>query len=74
MPLDIRSIKTVFEVIIDLENLKCYDYYCHLMKNKYEKPRKWTKLTEEFELRENQHSEVYLLLFRVASELYVRSF
>ena len=44
------------------------------MKNKYEKPRKWTKLTEEFELRENQHSEVYLLLFRVASELYVRSF
>lgn len=61
MPLDIRSIKTIFEVVIDLENLKCHDYYCHLMKNKYEKPRKWTKLTEEFELRENQNSEVYLL-------------
>ena len=42
--------------------------------NKYEKPRKWAKLTEEFEYRENQHSEVYLLPFRVASEPYVRSF
>ena len=61
MPLDIRSIKTIFEVVIDLESLKCHDYYCHLMKNKYEKPRKWIKLTEEFELRENQNSEVYLL-------------
>ena len=70
MPLDIRSIKTIFEVVIDLENLKCHDYYCHLMKNKYER----TKLTEEFELRENQNSEVYLLLFRVASEPYARSF
>ena len=44
------------------------------MQNKYEKPRKWAELTEEFELRENQHSEVSLLPFGVASEPYVRSF
>ena len=44
------------------------------MKNKYEKPRKWSKLTEEFKLREYQPLEVYLLPFRVASEPYVRSF
>ena len=74
MPLDLRSIKTIFEVAIGLENLKCHDYYCHLIKNKYEKPRKWAKLTEEFELKENQHSEVYLLPFRVAREPYVRLF
>ena len=74
MPLDLRSIKTIFEVAIGLENLKCHDYNCHLIKNKYEKPRKWAKLTEEFELKENQHSEVYLLPFRVASEPYVRLF
>ena len=74
VPLDLRSLKTIFEVVIDLENFKCHDYYCHLMKNKYEKPRKWTELTEEFELRENQHLEVYLLPFRVASEPYECSF
>ena len=43
-------------------------------KNKYERPKKWAKLAEEFDLRENQYSEVYLLPLRVASEPYVRSF
>ena len=32
------------------------------MKNKYERPKKWAKLPEEFDLRENEYSEVYLLL------------
>ena len=31
-------------------------------------------VAEEFDLWENQYSEVYLLPFRVASEPYVRSF
>ena len=74
VPLNLRSTKTDVEVVIGLENLKCHDYYCHLIKNKYERPKKWAKLAEEFDLRENQYSEVYLLSLKVASEPYVRSF
>ena len=63
-----------FKTVIDLENYKCKNYYYHLIKFKYEKPRKWDKLGQEFYLREDQLSEAYLLPLRVASEPYVRSF
>jgi len=29
-----------FRVILDLESLKCHDYYCFLIKQKLEKPSK----------------------------------
>ena len=32
------------KAIFDLEKFKCRDYYFYLMKQKYEKPRKWRKL------------------------------
>ena len=67
---NIQNLKTV----IDLENYKCKNCYRHLIKFIYEKPRKWDKLSQEFYLREDQLSEVYLLLLRVACEPYVRSF
>ena len=63
-----------FKTVIDLENYKCKNYYTHLIKFIYEKPRKWDKLSQEFYLREDQLSEVYLLPLRVACEPYVRSF
>ena len=52
VPLNLRSTKTDVEVVIGLENLKCHDYHrpCHLIKNKYERPKKWAKLAEEFDL------------------------
>ena len=50
------------------------DHHCHLIKLKYERPRKWDKLGQEFDLGEDQISEAYLLPLRVASEPYVRSF
>ena len=63
-----------FKTVIDLENYKCKNYYTHLIKFIYEKPRKWDKLSQEFYLRGDQLSEVYLLPLRVACEPYVRSF
>ena len=63
-----------FMTVIDLENYKCKNCCKHLTKFIYEKPRKWDKLSQEFYLREDQISEVYLLPLRVASEQYVRSF
>ena len=44
VPLNLRSTKTDVEVVIGLKNLKCHDYYCHLIKNKYERSKKWAKL------------------------------
>ena len=61
VPLNLRSTKTDVEVVIGLENLKCHDYYCHLIKNKYERPKKWAKLADEFDLR--VRSEMLLLEF-----------
>jgi len=63
-----------FKTVIDLENYECKNYYYHLIKFKYEKTRKWDKLGQEFDLREDQLSEAYLFPLRVASEPYVRSF
>ena len=36
-----------FKTVSDLENYKCKNYYYHLIKLKYEKPRKWDKLCQE---------------------------
>ena len=63
-----------FKTVIDSEKYKCKNFYYHLIKFKYEKPRKWDKLGQEFHLREDQLSEAYLLPSRVANEPYVRSF
>ena len=53
---------------------KCFDYYRFLIKRKYEKPKKWAKLGEEFDLEDNYIAEVFLLPIRVSSEPYLRSF
>jgi len=45
-----------FRVILDLESLKCHDYYCFLIKQKLEKPSKWVKLKSEFSLDDKQVS------------------
>ena len=62
-----------FENILDLENFKCRDYY-HLIEQKYEKPNKWAKLREEFNLEDKQLSEAFVMPLRVANEPYLRSF
>ena len=45
-----------------------------LIKLKYEKPKKWAKLGEEFDLEDNYITEAFLLPIRVSSEPYLRSF
>ena len=54
--------------------LKCPNYYCHLIRHKYEKPNKWPKLKEEFNLTEETVSEAFLLPIRVTYEPCLRSF
>ena len=63
-----------FKKIFDLENFKCHDYYCRLIKQKCEKPSKWAKLREEFDLVDKQVSEAFIMPVRVAYEPYLRSF
>ena len=63
-----------FKVIFDLENFKCQDYYCFLIKQKLEKPSKWAKMREEFNLEDQQVSAAFLLPVRVANEPYLRSY
>ena len=63
-----------FTVTLDLENFKYRNYYSLLIKCKYEKPRKWAKIKEEFDLEENCISEAFSLPIRVCSEPYLRSF
>ena len=74
VPLKLHVNTQNFKTVIDLENYKYKNYYYYLIKFRYEKPRKWDKLSEEFDLREDQLSEAYLLPLRVASEPYVPSF
>ena len=57
-----------------MNNYKCRDYYGYLMKKTYERPRKWTKTGEEFDLIDDLISKAYLLPIRVAREPYLRSF
>ena len=63
-----------FKVILDLESLKCHDYYCFLIKQKLEKPSKWVTLKNEFSLDDKQVLEAFLLPVKVANEPYLHSF
>ena len=60
-----------FNVVLDLENFKCCDYYRFLIKLKYERPKKWAKLREEFDLEDNYITEAFLLPIRISSEPYL---
>ena len=74
VPLKLHVQVPNFEHILDLEQFKWRDYYHLLMKQKYEKPNKWAKLREEFNLEDMQLSEAFVMPLRVASEPYLRSF
>ena len=67
---NVPNLKTTF----DLENFKCRDYYFYLIRQKYERPSKWRKLKEEFNLEDKQISEAFAMPLRVANEPYLRSF
>ena len=74
VPLKLRFHMPDVENIFDLENFKCRDYYHYLIKQKYEKPNKWAKLREEFDLEDKQLSEAFVMPLRAANEPYLRSF
>ena len=74
IPLKLRINIPNFKVILDLESLKCHDYYCFLIKQKLEKPSKWVTLKNEFSLDDKQVSEAFLLPVKVANEPHLRSF
>ena len=58
----------------DLEKVKCHDYYFYLVTQKYERPSKWRKLKEEFNLEDKQVSEAFAMPLRVSNAPYLRSF
>ena len=68
IPLNLRTPPPTFSAILDFENLKCRDHYRFFMKCKYEKPKKWAKLREEFDLEDQHIAEAFLLPIRVSSE------
>ena len=74
VPLKLRVQVPNFENILDLEKFKCRDYYHLLIKQKYEKPNKWAKLREEFNLEDKQLSEAFVMPLRAATEPYLHSF
>ena len=74
LPLNLRCNVHNSKVTFVLENFKCRDYYFYLIKQKYEKPSKWRKLKEEFNLEDKQVSEAFVMPLRVANEPYLRSF
>ena len=53
VPLNLRTHPHSFTVILDMEKFKCRNYYSFLIKFKYEKPTKWAKMKEEFNLEIN---------------------
>ena len=50
------------------------NYYSLLIEFKYENPKKWAKIKEEYDLEDNYISEAFLLPIRVYSVPYLRSF
>ena len=66
--LNLRIHPPSFTVILDP------GYYSFLIKFKYEKPKKWAKIAEEFDLEDNCISETFSFPIRVCSEHYLRSF
>ena len=73
VPLNLRAHPHSFTVILDMENFKCRNYYSLLIKFKYEKPMKWAKMKEEFNLEDKCISEAFSLPINVRSEPYLRS-
>ena len=61
VPLKLRFRMSNVENIFDLENFKCRDYYHYLIKQNFEKPNKWAKLREEFNLEDKQLSEAFMI-------------
>ena len=74
VPLKLHCNMPNLKVIFDLENFKCCDYYFYFIKHKYEKPSKWKKLKEEFNLEYKQGLEAFVMPPRVTNEPYLRSF
>ncbi|KAL9963759.1 hypothetical protein ACROYT_G027296 [Oculina patagonica] len=74
VPLKLRFYAPDVENTLDYKNFKCRDYYHHLIKQKYEKPNKWAKLREEFNLEDKQISVAFVMPLRAANEPYLRSF
>ena len=74
VPPSLRVYELNSKDIFDLETFKCHNYDCHLIRHKYEKPNKWPKLKEEFNLTEETVSEAFLLPIRVTYEPYLQSF
>ena len=74
VPLNLRTRSPFFTVILDMENFKCRNYYSLLIKFKYEKPTKWAKMKEEFNLEDKCISDAFSLPIKVCSEPYLRSF
>ena len=74
VPLKLRCNVSNLKTTFDLENFKCRDYYFYLIRQKYERPSKWRKLKEEFNLEDKQISEAFAMPLRVANEPYLRSF
>ena len=50
-----------FKVVLNLETFQCRYYYSYLIKHVYERPRKWARLSEDFDLGDDQIADVYLL-------------
>ena len=74
VPLKLHCNMPNLKVIFHLENFKCCDYYLCFIKHKYEKPSKWKKLKEEFNLEYKKGLEAYVMPPRVTNEPYLRSF
>ena len=74
VPLKLRCNVPNLKTTFDLKNFKCRDYYFYLIRQKYERPSKWRKLKEEFNLEDKQISEAFVMPLRVANEPYLRSF
>ena len=52
VPFKLRCNVPNLKATFDLEKFKCRDYYSYLIKQKYERPSKWRKLKEEFNLED----------------------
>ena len=65
---------TYFQCCYWLRNFKCRDYYRFLIKCKYEKPKKWAKLRQEFDLEDQHIAEAVLLPIRISSKPYLGTF
>ena len=74
VPFNLRTHPPTCSAVLDFEILKCRDYYRFFIKCKYEKPKKWAKLGEEFDLEDHYIAEDFLWPIKVSSELYLRSF